>query len=57
MLPQDPMILLSWLNTKLRDEYPSLSLLCEDLQLEQRELEDKLRAVGCRYAPEQNRFV
>ena len=26
MLPQDPMILLSYLNTKLRDFYPTLDL-------------------------------
>ena len=32
MLPQDPMILLSYLNTKLRDFYPTLDALCDDLQ-------------------------
>ena len=34
MLPQDPMILLSYLNTKLRDDYDSLAALCEDMELE-----------------------
>ena len=31
MLPQDPYILLSYVNTKLRDEYASLSALCGGL--------------------------
>ena len=46
MLPKDPMILLSYLNTKLRDEYPSLEALCEDIELDQSALEDTLGAVG-----------
>ena len=42
MLPKDPMILLSVVNTKLRDEYDSLDALCEDLDLDRAELEEKL---------------
>ena len=34
MLPQDPMILLSYLNTKLRDFSPTLDALCDDLQID-----------------------
>lgn len=56
MLPKDPMILLSWLNTRLRDEYPDLDELCEDLSLERAELEQTLQAVGFVYDPAQNRF-
>ncbi len=56
MLPKDPMILLSWLNTRLRDEYPDLDALCEDLSLERAELEQTLQAVGFVYDPAQNRF-
>ena len=56
MLPQDPMILLSVLNTRLRDQYPSLTALCEDLDVEQNALEEKLAAAGFRYSPERNRF-
>ena len=29
--PKDPIMLLSWVNMKLRDFYPSLESLCEDL--------------------------
>ena len=34
MLPSDPMILYSYVNQKLRDDYPSLDALCEDLELD-----------------------
>ena len=54
--PQDPMILVSWLNTQLRDHYASLELLCEDLQLSQSDICQKLAALGYAYAPAHNRF-
>ncbi len=56
MLPKDPMILLSVVNTKLRDEYDSLDALCEDLDLDRAELEEKLEALGFVYDPGQKRF-
>lgn len=56
MLPRDPMILLSWLNTRLRDDYPDLDALCEDFDLSRAELEEKLGAIGFAYDAEQNRF-
>ena len=56
MLPKDPMILLSYINTHLRDDYPSLDALCEDLGIPRAELEEKLSAVGFAYDEEQNRF-
>ena len=57
MLPNDPMILLSYLNTKLRDEYDSLSALCEDLELDEEEIKAKLAAIGFSYDAERRRFV
>lgn len=57
MLPKDPMILLSYVNTKLRDEYASLEALCEELELDRAALEETLAAVGYAYREEQNRFV
>ena len=56
MLPKDPMILLSYLNTHLRDDYPTLDALCEDLDVSRTDLEDKLKAVGFVYDEMQNRF-
>ena len=57
MLPNDPMILLSYINTKLRDDYPTLDALCEDLNADRAELEDKLKAIDYSYNAELNRFV
>ena len=56
MLPQDPYILLSFVNTKLRDEYPSLDALCDGLDVEETELEEKLVGAGCAYDPDTNQF-
>ena len=56
MLPKDPMILLSVINTHLRDDYPNLDALCEELDIAREELEAKLAAVGFAYDAEQNRF-
>lgn len=55
-LPQDPMMLLSVVNTKLRDCYNSLDELCEDLGTERTALERKLREAGFEYDGQQNRF-
>ena len=57
MLPNDPMMLLSYINTKLRDEYGTLDLLCDDLNVDRGELEQKLAAVDYRYDASLNRFV
>lgn len=57
MLPEDPVMLLSFLNLKLRDFYPSLSALCEDLDADETEITEKLAAVGYRYDEAQNRFL
>ena len=56
MLPQDPNILLSYVNTKLRDEYPSLSALCDGLDAGETELVQKLSALGYTYDPSVNQF-
>ena len=57
MLPQGPMVLLSYVNTKLRDFYPSLDALCDDLQVEQDEITQKLGSIGFQYDPARNQFV
>ena len=56
MLPKDPMILLSVVNTRLRDEYPSLEALCEALDEDKEALEQKLAAAGFAYDPARNAF-
>lgn len=57
MLPNDPMILLSYLNTKLRDDYDSLAALCADLALDEAALKEKLAAAGFSYDEARNRFA
>ena len=52
----DPLMLLSFVNTKLRDQYASLDTLCDDLQLNRQELQRRLSEVGFEYDPGQNRF-
>ena len=56
MLPNDPMILLSYLNTQLRDRYDSLAALCEDLDADEDALREKLAAAGFTYDSERNQF-
>ena len=45
MVPKDPVMLLSYINTQLRDNYPSIQELCSSLDLEQEEIIFKLRAI------------
>ena len=56
MLPNDPIILLSVVNTKLRDGYSSLGALCDDLGESREEIESKLKAVGFEYDEASNSF-
>ena len=56
-LPGDPVILLSVVNTKLRDFYPSLEALCEDMQADQKEITDKLKMIAYEYDKDRNQFV
>ena len=44
-LPTDPVILLSFINTKLRDFYPDLDMLCNELELSKNEIENKLSKI------------
>lgn len=57
MIPNDPMILLSFINTKLRDFYKSLDELCDDMELNRADLEEKLSKIDYSYNSELNRFV
>ena len=56
-LPNDPLLLMIVLNTKLRDYYPTLDALCDDLNENRAELEAKLAAIGYRYDDRRNQFV
>lgn len=57
MIPKDPMMLLSFVNMKLRDFYASLDALCEELDVSRQEITDRLGAAGYHYDQERNQFV
>ena len=56
-LPRDPMILFSVLNMKLRDFYPSLDRLCDDLDEDKQDLLDRMTSAGFHYDEARNAFV
>lgn len=56
-MPNDPAILLSLLNTKLRDYYSSLDELCDDLEADKQTLINKCRMIGYEYSSERNQFI
>lgn len=56
-LPKDPMILLSVVNTKLRNHYDSLDAFCRDMGIEKQELTDRLGQIDYEYMEERNQFV
>ncbi|MBQ0045135.1 MAG: DUF4250 domain-containing protein [Bacteroidales bacterium] len=56
-IPSDPIMLFSWVNTKLRDEYSSLEALCDDLDISPCDISEKLEAAGYTYNPDLNKFM
>ena len=55
-LPNDPIMLMSVINMKLRDLYGSLDELCEDMNIDREDLCKKLNLAGFDYNEEQKRF-
>ncbi|MCR5272353.1 MAG: DUF4250 domain-containing protein [Lachnospiraceae bacterium] len=56
MMPNDPIILLSYMNTQLRDNYPSLDAFCDDTGASKKEIQAKLAGVGYEYNEILNQF-
>lgn len=56
-LPNDPFILLSFVNTKLRDECESLDDFCDRYEADKTSLTKKLGSLSYRYDPDANQFV
>ena len=56
-LPKDPMMLLSVINTKLRDNYANLQTLCEEMHLSEKELTETLAGIDYTYDDDRNQFV
>ena len=60
MIPKDPVMLLSYMNTQLRDNYQSLEALAEGLDIGKDELDEivgKLEGIGYFYKADGNRFA
>lgn len=55
-LPNDPIMLMSAVNLKLRDYYSSLDALCEDMNINKSELCEKLEKAGFTYSEENKKF-
>ena len=57
MLPNDPVMLLSYINTQLRDHYSSLDELCSSLVTKKSDIENKLNLIDYYYDSVRNQFV
>lgn len=57
MIPSDPAMLLSYVNLKLRDFYSSLAALCDDMDISEAEIIQKLASIDYHYDEEKNQFV
>lgn len=57
MIPNDPVMLLSYMNLKLRDFYPSLEAFCEDTGEDMEKIVDKLSQIDYHYDVEKNQFL
>lgn len=57
MMPKDPIMLLSYINTQLRDNYSSLEEFCKSLDVDKQEIVEKLKAVNYEYNEELNKFI
>lgn len=55
-IPSDPMMLLSYVNTQLRDFYPTLDDMCAALSLSKAEITARLAEAGFEYSKENNKF-
>ena len=56
MLPEDPVILLSFINTKLRDEDLSLDEFCDKFKCKKEVIFSKMNMIGYEYVKDINQF-
>lgn len=56
MIPKDPVMLLSYINTQLRDFYDSFEDLCKALDLDENEIKQKISSIGYEYNDLLNQF-
>lgn len=56
-MPKDPVMLLSFVNTQLRDNYNTLEELCQSYMVSEKDITDKLKTINYEYNSEKNQFV
>ena len=56
-MPKDPVMLLSFINTQLRDNYNTLEELCKSYMVSEEEITDKLKTINYVYNSEKNQFI
>lgn len=56
-MPKDPVMLLSFINTQLRDNYPSLQELCAAYMVKEEDIRETLAKINYSYSIERNQFV
>ena len=56
-MPKDPVMLLSFVNTQLRDNYNTLEELCKSYMVSEKEITDKLKTINYEYNTEKNKFI
>lgn len=57
MIPKDPVMLLSYINTQLRDYYDSLEIFCQEQEADREEILARLAEIDYHYDEKKNRFV
>lgn len=57
MIPKDPVMLLSYINTQLRDHFEDLEDLCKSLSIDEQLLTSKLKSIDYEYDYKNNQFV
>ncbi|MBQ2250188.1 MAG: DUF4250 domain-containing protein [Lachnospiraceae bacterium] len=55
--PKDPAMLLSYVNTQLRDFYPSMEEFCKAMDADKKEIDEKLAMIDYEYDPVSNRYI
>ena len=56
MIPENPVMLLSFVNTKLRDEFNHLEAFCDYYDVSQEEIIEKLKQINYYYQEDVNQF-
>ena len=56
-IPKDPVMLMSYINTQLRDNYSSLSELTKSMGLDEKEIIETMSSIGMKYDEKLNKFL